>query len=153
MKPAGVFEIRAMRAQDFDAWLPLWIGYQRFYGIELSDAVTQATWARLLDSKEPVCGAIAREGSEQRAAGLAHWLYHRSTWSVQDDCYLNDLFVDPMRRRQGLARELIKHATEAARAAGCGQIYWLTHQTNETAIALYEKLAERTGFLDFRIRL
>jgi len=153
MKPAAVTEIRAMRAQDFDAWLPLWTGYQRFYGIELSDAVTRATWARLLDSKEPVCGAIAWEGDGDRAIGLAHWLYHRSTWSVQDDCYLNDLFVDPMRRRQGLARRLIEHASDTARAADCGQIYWLTHQTNATAIALYEKLAERTGFLDFRIGL
>jgi GNAT superfamily N-acetyltransferase len=141
----------AVAPDDFERWLPLWRAYQDFYRIELADPTTRTTWARLLDPSEPVFGAIAwRDG---QAVGLAHWLLHRSTWSIQDDCYLNDLYVAPAHRCTGIARRLIEFAAQSARIAGCGQIYWLTHETNESAIRLYRRVAERTGFLDFRIKL
>jgi GNAT superfamily N-acetyltransferase len=141
----------AVAPDDFERWLPLWQGYQNFYRIELADPTTRTTWARLLDPSEPVFGAIAWRDAQ--AVGLAHWLLHRSTWSIQDDCYLSDLYVAPAHRGTGMARRLIEFATQRARAAGCGQIYWLTHETNETAIRLYRRVAERTGFVDFRIKL
>jgi GNAT superfamily N-acetyltransferase len=144
-------ELRLVAPDEFDAWLPLWQAYQAFYRIELTEPTTRTTWARLTDRSEPVFGAMAWQGDQ--AVGLAHWLRHRSTWSVQDDCYLNDLYVAPAQRRHGVARRLIEFAAQAARGAGCGQLYWLTHETNTSAIALYQQIAERTGFLDFRIKL
>jgi len=144
-------ELRCVAEGDFEGWLPLWQAYQAFYRIELTEPTTLVTWARLLDRSEPIFGAMAWQHGQ--AVGLAHWLHHRSTWSARDDCYLNDLFVAPAQRRHGIARRLIEFAAQAARSAGCGQIYWLTHETNLTAIALYRQIAERTGFLDFRIKL
>jgi GNAT superfamily N-acetyltransferase len=151
MTSSETVELRFVAPGDFEAWLPLWQAYQAFYRIELAEPTTRTTWARLTDRSEPVFGAVAWQGSQ--AVGLAHWLRHRSTWSVQDDCYLNDLFVAPAQRRHGIARRLIEFAAQAARGAGCGQLYWLTHETNASAIGLYGQIAERTGFVDFRIRL
>jgi GNAT superfamily N-acetyltransferase len=144
-------ELRLVAPGEFDQWLPLWQGYQAFYGIELDEPTTRTTWARIIDESEVVFGAMAWQAGQ--AVGLAHWLFHRSTWSVSNDCYLNDLFVAPPQRRLGVARRLIDFAAQAARSAGCGQMYWLTHETNASAIGLYRQIAERTGFLDFRIRL
>jgi GNAT superfamily N-acetyltransferase len=96
-------------------------------------------------------GALAV--ADGRAVGLAHWLTHRSTWSIADVCYLNDLFVVPDRRGQGIGRALIEHVAAAAAAAGCSQLYWLTHQTNTTAQRLYDGVAERTGFIHFGRKL
>ena len=132
---------------DHDAWYALWRGYQVFYETDIPPAVSAVTWARLLDASEPMFGVLARV--DGRAVGLAHWLTHRSTWSVADHCYLNDLFVAEGLRRQGVGRALIEHVYADAAARGCSQVYWLTHETNTTAQRLYNTVATRSGFIHY----
>ncbi len=140
-------DIRALTPADHAAWLPLWRAYQVFYKVDLPDAATTTLWSRLLDPAEPVHGALAWSGGA--AVGLAQWLTHRSTWSVADSCYLNDLFVAPGRRGDGFGRRLIEHVYAWAGTAGCARVYWLTHDTNVTARALYDRVAARTGFIHY----
>lgn len=141
--------IRGLNSDDYEAWLPLWRGYLTFYEADLPDAVTASTWSRLLDDREPVHGALVFD-DEGRAVGFVHWLFHRSTWSVGNVCYLNDLFVDGSQRGKGLGRDLIQHVHADATAKGAPKVYWLTHETNTTAQHLYNTLAERTGFIQYR---
>ena len=108
-------EIRPIVAADFDAWLPLWKGYQDFYRVSIDDAVTRNTWARFLDPAEPVHAALAYESG--RAIGMVHWIYHRSTWTAGDYCYLQDLYVDQDARGTGAGRKLIEHVYAEAAAA------------------------------------
>jgi GNAT superfamily N-acetyltransferase len=139
--------IRPVRAGDYDQWLPLWQGYQAFYKINLGEAVTASNWARMLNAREPVEGLVAeRDGL---LGGLAHFLFHRSTWSVADRCYLNDLFVAPDLRRQGIAEALIREVHSRAKAGGCAQVYWLTHETNADGRRLYDRIAKHAGLLQY----
>ena len=85
------------------------------------------------------CLVAEREG---KLIGLAHYLIHRSTWSVENICYLNDLFVDPRGRRSGVARKLIEAVYGAADEAGAAKVYWLTHESNAAARLLYDQVAE-----------
>ena len=140
--------IRAVTAADFAAWLPLWRGYQEFYRVTIPDGTTQVTWKRMLDPAEPMNAALAWR--DDRAIGLVHWIFHRSCWTVSDSCYLQDLFVDPAARAGGTGRALIEHVYAAARAAGSTRVHWLTHETNATARLLYDRIAERSGFIDYR---
>ncbi|WP_018389096.1 GNAT family N-acetyltransferase [Ancylobacter sp. FA202] len=142
-------DIRALTADDHAHWLPLWQAYLVFYEATLPAEVTQTTWQRLLDPAEPVHGALAFDAGGQ-AVGLAHWLFHRSTWTVGEVCYLNDLYVDASQRGQGLGRRLIEHVAADATAKGSPKVYWLTHETNLTAQRLYNGVAERTGFIQYR---
>lgn len=144
-------EIRAPGEADHAVWLQLWRGYQTFYKVDLPEAATRILWARLHDPAENVHGAIAWSGGS--AVGLVHWLTHRSTWSAEDVCYLNDLFVTPETRGGGVGRALILHVYAAARAAGAVRVYWLTHESNTTAQTLYDKVAVRTGFIHYRHEL
>jgi GNAT superfamily N-acetyltransferase len=139
--------VRALLPSDHDAWMPLWRAYQVFYKSDIPAEVSRITWARMLDPAEPVHGAVAV--IDGRPVGLAHWLTHRTTWSVADFCYLNDLFVAPEQRGHGVGKALIEHVYAAAAARGCAQVYWLTHQTNTTAQRLYDYVANRTGFIHF----
>ena len=106
------------------------------------------TWQRFLDPAEPTNAALAWVDGE--AVGMVHWIYHRSNWSVENSCYLQDLYVDGQQRGLGIGRMLIEHVYAQAAAAGCAKVHWLTHETNATAISLYEQVAERPGFIQFR---
>ncbi|SDA60797.1 Ribosomal protein S18 acetylase RimI [Pseudomonas sp. NFACC15-1] len=141
-------DIRRVSADDHAAWLPLWQAYLRFYNTELPEAVSQSTWQRLLDEREPTHAALAWKGDT--AVGLVHFIYHRSNWSIENSCYLQDLLVTEQSRGTGVGRQLIEFVYATAKADGCCKVHWLTHETNATAIQLYERIAEHPGFIQFR---
>jgi GNAT superfamily N-acetyltransferase len=130
------------------AWEPLWKGYQAFYKVTLSDEVNDTTWRRLQDPAEPMVLIGAYVGGRLR--GIVHYILHRSTWSVGGYCYLQDLFVDPELRAMGLGRALIEAVYDRAREAGANRVYWLTHETNYAGRALYDRVAENAGFIQYR---
>lgn len=140
--------IRRVAASDFPRWLPLWQGYQRFYRVEIPSQVTQRTWERLLDRAEPMECAVSELDGE--LVGLVHYVFHRSTWTTGDYCYLQDLFVQQARRGAGEGRRLIQHVYDAAGAHGASRVHWLTHETNTDAMKLYAKVADRSGFVQYR---
>ncbi|MCE1116658.1 MULTISPECIES: GNAT family N-acetyltransferase [Pseudomonas] len=140
--------LRPVGAADHAAWLPLWQAYLRFYETELPEAVSVSTWQRLLDSNEPTHSALA--WVDGKAVGMVNFIYHRSNWSIEPSCYLQDLYVDSQVRGLGIGRQLIEHVYATAKADGCAKVHWLTHETNATAISLYEQVAERPGFIQFR---
>jgi GNAT superfamily N-acetyltransferase len=141
--------IRAVVPDDFDRWLPLWDGYNAFYGrvgaAALPAEITHTTWARFFDSDEPVHALVAeRDGA---LLGLVHYIFHRSTTMIQPVCHLKDLFTVESMRGKGIARALIEAVYDRARVAGSPRVYWHTHETNATAMKLYDRIAERPGFL------
>jgi GNAT superfamily N-acetyltransferase len=141
-------EIRSIQKSDYMAWLPLWEGYNAFYGrlgpTALPQEVIDTTWARFFDVFEPVHALVAYRGNE--LVGLAHYLYHRSTTAINPNCYLQDFFTSATSRGQGAGRALINAVYERARAAGCPRVLWTTHETNTVAMKLYDSVAEKTGF-------
>ena len=141
-------EIRPIGADERADWEPLWKGYQAFYKVVIPDETTTVIWGRLHDPSEPmgVLGAYV----DGKLRGIVHYVFHRSCWSVGNYCYLQDLFVADGVRNLGLGRALIGAVEERARAAGASRVYWLTHETNTDARALYDKLAERPGFIQYR---
>lgn len=141
-------EIKPAQPGDQAAWMTLWKAYQRFYQVDLAEAVSETTWQRILAPGEPINAALAWRGGQ--AVGLVHWIFHRSCWTIENSCYLQDLIVDAHHRGCGIGRQMIEHVYAQAKDAGCTKVHWLTHETNATAIALYEQIAERPGFIQFR---
>ncbi|WP_375455548.1 GNAT family N-acetyltransferase [uncultured Methylobacterium sp.] len=144
--------IRPVVRADHAQWLPLWEGYNLFYArvgpAAIPPEVTQTTWNRFLDTDEPVHALVAeRDGT---LVGLTHYLYHRSTWAYAPSCYLEDLFTAPAARGQGVGRALIEGVCAQARRAGSPRVYWQTHETNATAMRLYDQVGERSGFVVYR---
>ena len=140
-------EIRPITEPDRAAWQPLWDAYLEFYESELAADVTDDVFARLVADAE-LHGAIAWN-ADGEPLGLVHWLFHPSTWSTTAYCYLEDLFVSPAARGLGVGEALIDHVGTSARAAGAAKVYWLTHETNATAQRLYDRVADRTGFIHY----
>jgi len=144
--------VRPIEQTDFANWKPLWDGYNAFYGREgetaLPDEVTHRTWSRFFDGYEPVHALVAEQDGE--LLGLVHFILHRSTISIGPVCYLQDLFTREPARGQGVGRALIEAVYERAGRAGCSRVYWHTHSTNATAMLLYDKVAEHSGFVVYR---
>lgn len=142
------FTLRPLMPGDRTAWETLWQGYLAFYQSTVAPDVTDMTWQRLHDPAEPVHGLAAeRDGN---LLGFVHYLFHRSTWSVGPYCYLQDLFTVEVARGQGVGTALIEAVHQEAQAAGASRVYWLTHETNRAAQVLYDRLATRTGFIQYK---
>lgn len=144
--------IRPIEPADYEQWLPLWDAYNAFYGrlgaTALPLEITQTTWARFFDLDEPVNALVAE--SNGKLIGLTHYIFHRSTTAIGLNCYLQDLFTNEAARDKGVGRALINGVYERAKFAGSPRVYWQTHETNITAMKLYDKIAERSGFLVYR---
>ncbi|MDG0800885.1 GNAT family N-acetyltransferase [Pectobacterium polaris] len=141
-------ELKAIDQSDFDAWLFLWKDYQQFYNVNIPESVTSQTWERLLTPAEPMNAALAIV--DEKPLGFVHWIYHRSTWTTGDYCYLQDLFVSGESRGGGIGRALIEHVYAEAKQCGASRVYWLTHESNQNAMQLYDRIADRSGFLQYR---
>ena len=141
--------IRQIEAGDRIRWAELWTGYLTFYETVLPPEVYASTWARLLDPAEPVFGALSLDAGGH-PVGLVHYLFHRTTWSIGNSCYLQDLYVDPDVRGGGHGKALIEYVADRAREAGATRLYWNTHESNATARRLYDAVAVRSGFIQYR---
>ena len=144
--------VRPVTPADYDAWRPLWDGYNRFYDrfgpTALPEALTQTTWTRFFDGYEPMHAFVALQG--ERVVGLVHFIYHRNTTLDGPICYLQDLFTSEDARGKGVGRALIEAVYAHAKASNSTRVYWHTHETNHTAMRLYDNVAEKPGFVMYR---
>jgi GNAT superfamily N-acetyltransferase len=140
--------IKPVTAAERAAWEPLWQAYLRFYQSSQTPEATDVLWQRLHDPNEPMHLLGAYDGGT--LIGIAQFLYHRSCWTIGDYCYLQDLFVAPEARGTGAGRALIEAVYDAATKAGASRVHWLTQESNATARVLYDRIAERSGFIQYR---
>jgi GNAT superfamily N-acetyltransferase len=147
--------VRAIAANDYAGWLPLWEGYNAFYGrsgkAALDERVTQQTWHRFFEPSPDVRALVAE--LDGRVVGIAHCVIHPSTSRLADVCYLQDLFTEPALRGQGIGRALIDGVKQLAREAGCCRVYWQTQASNTAGRALYDKVAHHQGFVVYSAEL
>ena len=143
--------IRDAEPADRAHWNRLWQGFLDYYDTTLPPAVTDSTWARLMDPACPMKMRLALVDGVP--SGFAIHQHHPSTWVMDDDCYLEDLFVDPAARGQGLGRALIDDLMTLARARGWHRLYWNTEATNATARKLYDSFVQNDGHIRYRLTL
>ena len=142
--------IRGLDAADRTAWEPLFRGYIEFYQAAVADDVIDETWARLLSPEPEFHIGLGAGDGEGRLVGIAHILFHRSTWSKAYCCYLEDLFVDPSARARGIGRKLIEAVYVEADRRGATRTYWATQEFNYRARALYDQVATKSPFIQYR---
>jgi len=143
-------KIRRAEARDEPRWRELWDGYTRFYEREPNEAITRHTWARILDAGSPVM-AIVAEDETGRVVGIANYLLHENTSALAQNCYLQDLFVDPQVRASGTGKAMIDWLIEEMKRQGWARLYWATKETNYRARGLYDKYTPHSGFLRYQI--
>jgi GNAT superfamily N-acetyltransferase len=143
--------VRALRRADKPDWSRLWKAYLAFYETERPQEIYDVYFERLLgDDPQDYNGLIAEV--DGKPVGLTHYLFHRHGWSIENTCYLQDLYADPAVRGQGVGRALIEAVYDAADAAGVPMVYWLTQDFNTTARRLYDRIGVKTPFIKYNCR-
>ena len=141
--------IAPLTQDDHAAWEKLFRAYCEFYQYPMPPEGYARAWDEFMRA-ERMHALGAKRGGE--LLGIVHFLPHANTWG-KDVCYLEDLFTRADARGQGVARALISAVQDWARAHGCGRLYWMTHETNATARALYDKVAQNRGFIRYQLDL
>ena len=140
--------IRELRASDEGHWWRLWTEYLKFYETSVSEEIYEITFHRILSDEVGDCaGFIAFLGDQP--VGLVHCLYHKNFWQKEDVCYLQDLYTSAESRNKGVGRALINQVYAKAKSRGVDKVYWMTHETNHNARKLYDKVANRSGFIEY----
>ena len=144
--------IRLATPEDEGAWRHMWAGYCTFYDVEVPDATTRTTWARILDTNAAVASLIAVDGAGE-TIGFANYVLHPHTWSAKTLCYLEDLYVRPEARGRRVAQRLIDHLIMLGRAHDWGRVYWHTNQANEAARRVYDRFTSADPYVRYTISL
>ena len=140
--------VRPIEARDEPRWRVLWDGYCRFYERELSEAITQHTWKRIMDASTPVY-AIVAETKDDGVIGMCNYVIHENTWTLTPVCYLEDLFVEPGKRAKGVGKALIDWLVAGMAKNGWSRLYWHTRENNYRARGLYDKYTAHSGFVRY----
>ncbi|MGO4910450.1 N-acetyltransferase family protein [Pseudorhodobacter sp. W20_MBD10_FR17] len=146
------FRIRPLKPSDRAAWDVLYQGYASFYKTTQTPAMRDTTWAWLMDGTTQVHGLVV-EDANGALLGLAHFRPFARPLSASTGGFLDDLFVTPDARGQNVADAMI----DAIRAHGTQQgwtvIRWITAEDNYRARAVYDRLAEKTKWATYDIKL
>ena len=134
-------KIRPVSPDDFPAWLALWNANN--LGHKDEDVTTQ-TWTRLNDAQSDVHALVAENKAE--LIGLLQYVLHPTTGSIEPVCYMQDVFVAPEHRSQGIARTMIETLEQIGKREKWARIYWLAEASNEAAQALYKSLGHKLDF-------
>jgi GNAT superfamily N-acetyltransferase len=143
--------IRSVLASDEAAWRELWRGYCEFYGANLPLEVTDRTWKRILGRDAGMMCIVAQVDGQ--VCGFANCVVHGNTWELQPVCYLEDLFVAPRARGQGVGKALLQWLRNAMPVEGWARVYWMTHKDNATARALYDWFTQADDFVRYVMRV
>ncbi|MFK0206946.1 GNAT family N-acetyltransferase [Agrobacterium sp. NPDC090283] len=145
-----VVVVRPLHKDDEGEWRRLWTAYLAFYETVMPEEIYTTTFARLTgDATEgEYRGLLAT--LDGKPIGLAHYLFHRSCWTVRNVCYLQDLYADPEVRGTGVGRALIEGVYAKAHEVGAPEVYWMTQEFNTTARKLYDHIADKTPFIIYQ---
>ena len=144
-------QIETVTAETFERVLPLIAAYQRFYKAEPDEARNHAHFGRLLDDHAAGIQFVALDEAGQ-ALGFATLYFPLGSVTPGVACLMNDLFVVPETRGQGIGRALILHCLSYAEAHGFLKIHWQTALDNHTAQRLYDSLpTTRSGWYTYRL--
>ena len=144
--------IRPLAIEDEADWRRLWTAYLAFYETVLPEEIYRSTFARLSGGGSGEFRGLVAV-LDGRAVGLAHYLFHRSCWTLNDICYLQDLYADPEVRGTGIGRALIEAVYGKAAEAGAPEVYWMTQEFNATARRLYDRIAGKTPVIIYQKNL
>jgi len=147
-----LYMLRPARKEDGPDWHRLWRSYCAFYKVDLPDEVSSDTWKRILNPAQQI-HCLVMVNNDDRVVAFANYVLHPYTWSSQLSCYLEDLFVEPDVRGQGLAMQLIEELLRLCKQNHWTRLYWHTNSDNSTARRVYDRFCPADDYVRYTVHL
>ena len=144
--------VRPITLQDYDCWCQLYGAYAAFYAVSQTQAMREQVW-QWLQQSPPIIYALVAVNAEGEILGFLHYRLFARPLAASIGAYVDDLFVVPEARGQGIAQQLIQAVAHIGRENKWSVIRWMTAADNLRARACYDKLAEHTHWQTYEIRL
>jgi ribosomal protein S18 acetylase RimI-like enzyme len=140
--------VRPVAPNEFFAWHAVYTGYGEFYDKPLHDEKAVLVWSWIIDDAIDLECLVAVD-DDDRVVGLAHFRSFVRPLDGSRGLHLDDLFVLPENRKQGVATSLIDGVSDVGRRRGASIVRWITASDNEAARALYDQVAEKTPWVTY----
>jgi len=144
--------IRPIENRDRAQWDILYAGYAQFYRVTQTAAMRNTVWSWLHDAHHETCGLVA-ENRAGKLVGLAHFRAFARPLSATTGCFLDDLFVAPEARGTKVADALLQRLHTLAQEKGWSMVRWITAEDNYRARAVYDRLAAKTHWLTYDMKV
>ena len=136
--------IRPIKIEDKKDWEKLYRGYADFYKVEMNDEILNTVWKWLFDQNHEVSGLVYEENS--KVIAIAHYRKMPSPLRGKYIGFLDDLYVDPKYRRNGIGEKIIKELNAISKKNNWNLVRWITRDDNTIAKSLYTKLSKKTNW-------
>jgi len=136
--------------QDRAQWQSLYHGYAEFYQVPMDDEILETVWGWIHDECNPFFGLIAKD-EEGKALGLMHCREMASPLRGAHVGFLDDLFVVPKARGQGVVEALYESLGDLASGRDWPFVRWITAEDNDRARAVYDRLAGKTSWVTYQM--
>jgi GNAT superfamily N-acetyltransferase len=143
---------RPIAPADRAAWEGLFAGYAAFYKVDQTPQMRDIVFGWLMDDTHS-SNCIVAEDATGTLIGFTHFRPFVSQLRASTNCFLDDLFVDPASRGSGAAQALIGAVKTVAQDKGWGTVRWITAEDNYRGRGVYDKLATRTPWVTYDIKL
>ncbi len=133
-------------------WEKLYHAYAEFYQVPMNDPILGTVWGWILDDHNPFFGFIAKDATG-RALGLMHCRQMPSPLRGTLVGFLDDLFVSPDARGQGVVEKLYAALNELGVKEGWPFIRWITAEDNYRGRAVYDRLSDKTSWVTYQMAM
>ncbi len=147
-----MISIRPLLQTDYESWCVLYSSYAEFYKVNQTKEMRDKVWSWVMNPEHEVNGLIAINEAGS-AVGLAHYRPFSRPLSATEGGFLDDLFVAPSARGNGTGKALIHAIAEIGRKNNWSVIRWITAEDNQSARAVYDKLANETAWVTYDMKL
>lgn len=144
--------IRPVKAEDRAEWDVLYQGYATFYKVEQTEEMRDTVFGWLMDATHGSNGLVAVDEAG-KLIGLTHYRPFVSCLKAVTNCFLDDLFVDPAARGSGAADALIEGVRKVADEKGWPVVRWITADDNYRGRGVYDKVATRTMWITYDLKV
>ncbi|UTW11670.1 GNAT family N-acetyltransferase [Marinobacterium rhizophilum] len=141
--------VAALEPGDRDQWESLFNSYADFYKMPMSAETRDRVWAWIASGEMKFFGIMAKD-SQGKALGFMHFREMPSPLRGSMVGFLDDLYVCPAARGEGVVDALFDGLNETAAAQGWPFVRWVTAENNYRGRGPYDRLAEKTHWVTYQ---
>ena len=138
-----------LSVQDKQQWQALYRGYAQFYKVPMNQEVLDTVWSWIFDENNAFYALVAKDTAGQ-CVGLMHYRAMPSPLRGQIVGFLDDLFIKPECRGQGIVEALYESLNESAVQKGWPFVRWITAENNYRGRGVYDKLSDKTHWVTYQ---